>query len=657
MIEQPFRHAVHDHMLSQLREVAASRDARLAQLRTRADALAYCSDVRRKLRRCFAPLPKRTPLNPIVTGTIECDGYRIEKLTYESRPGYVVTANLYRPAGDGPFPAVLAPCGHSATGKAEPKYQQFCIALAKSGFVVLIYDPVSQGERLQYIGNKLMPQTPPNCCLEHNMAGNQMSLVGDFVGTWRAWDGIRGIDYLLTRPDVDRSRLGITGNSGGGTLSAYITALDPRLTMAAPSCFITTYVSNLENELPADAEQMPPGILAAGLDMGDFILAHAPRPTLLLGQHNCFFDERGLRKSFDQIQRIYKLLGKAKDVDLFVGENIHGYYPDAQLAMTRYFAQHAGLTPPTRLVDPPARPASELYATPTGQVRNLKGQRFVYEFTHDTASAIRAGRSKLKGDALRRAMRKVLTLSATRKPTHHRVLRACSDVPSTTYDFEFPMGLETEPGRVMAVLHVLRHGRAAQSMPYLGQLPNIREAVLYLPHLSTMDDLRHSRLPLAKRDLPDVLFALDVRGVGAMQAGTCQDPDFLTGYGSDYMYAAHGQMLEQSYVGRRVHDVLCAIDVLEVAGTKRVHLVGRGVGAVLATLAACLHPLVKQVTLRHGLRSFHELTQTPVNSWPLSVLPRDVLRYFDLDDCRTLIGERNITASNWWNARSVMQRK
>jgi dienelactone hydrolase len=650
MIEQPFRHALHDHLIARLRDISTDRAGRLAAIRTREQAARYCVDVRRRIARCFGPMPKRTPLRAEVTGTVGGPGYTIEKLTYESRPGFIVTANLYRPEGSGPFPAVLAPCGHSAVGKAEPRYQQFCAALAKAGFIALIYDPVSQGERLQYLGEPGMPQDPPNCCVEHNMAGNQMSLVGDFLGTWRAWDGIRGIDYLLTRDDVDRHRLGVTGNSGGGTLSTYLAALDSRLSMAAPSCFITTYLSNLENELPADAEQMPPGVLAAGLDMADFVLAHAPRPTLLLGQHNCFFDERGLRKSFEQIRRIYRLLGKAKDVDLFVGAHTHGYHTDAQLAMCRFFAKQCGLKLPTRIADAPDLPPDALFATPTGQVQDVRGQRFIHAFTRDTATAMRAARKPLKGDALRTAMRKVLGVDTRRAAAHYRVLRPIGDVPSKVYDLDFPLGLETEPGRVLAVLHMLRHGRAAGAMPYLAQPPVVKQAVMYLPDVSTLDDLRAGLVPLDARQCPDVLFAVDARGLGMMRSGTCQDEQFHAPYGSDYMEAAHGQMLGESHIGRRVHDVLCSLDLLKATGTKRVHLVGRGLGAVLATFAACLHPVVGHVTLRDGLRSFDELTQTPVNGWPLSILPRDILRHFDLEDCYQLIGKRRLTATKWRHA-------
>ena len=112
---------------------------------------------------------------------------------------------------------------------------------------------------------------------EHLYAGNQQSLVGEFVGTWRAWDGIRALDYLLTREEVDRRHLGVTGNSGGGTMTTWLCGVEQRWTMAAPSCFVTSFRRNLENELPADTEQCPPRALALGLDHEDFLAAMAPK--------------------------------------------------------------------------------------------------------------------------------------------------------------------------------------------------------------------------------------------------------------------------------------------------------------------------------------------------------------------------------------------
>ena len=119
-----------------------------SELRTKEDAEAYVRSVQQRIRQCFAPFPSKTPLNPRVTKVVERDAYTIQNLIFESRPGFLVTSNLYIPKGRKfPLPGVVGTCGHSANGKAAGAYQSFAQGLARQGYVVLIYDPIGQGER------------------------------------------------------------------------------------------------------------------------------------------------------------------------------------------------------------------------------------------------------------------------------------------------------------------------------------------------------------------------------------------------------------------------------------------------------------------------------------------------------------------------------
>ena len=239
-----FPRMVQEHFVRLVRAAERAGNEARAALKTRADAEAHVREVRKKIAACFGPFPERTPLNPRVTGTVERDAYTIEKVIFESRPGFLVTANLYVPKGKKPpLPGVVGSCGHSTGGKAEPAYQSFAQGLARMGYVVLIFDPIGQGERLQY-GHVEKEHRPGVGVGEHLLAGNQQFLVGEFFGSWRAWDGIRALDYLLTRPEVDPKLVGITGNSGGGTMTTWLCGLDRRWAMAAPGCFVTTFRRN-----------------------------------------------------------------------------------------------------------------------------------------------------------------------------------------------------------------------------------------------------------------------------------------------------------------------------------------------------------------------------------------------------------------------------
>ena len=197
MLRERYGHMVHEYYVARLRAIMDARRARIEALRSREDAEVYLGSVRAKVRRVFSPLPRRTPLNTKVTGTELFSGFTIEKVVFQSRPCFFVTGNLYIPEGAGPrnrCPAALILCGHSPEGKSHSPYHLVCQGLASKGFIVLIIDPVSQGERLQYYPKDGMPL--PDLCHSHNLMGNQMALLGSFLGTWRVWDAIRALDFV-----------------------------------------------------------------------------------------------------------------------------------------------------------------------------------------------------------------------------------------------------------------------------------------------------------------------------------------------------------------------------------------------------------------------------------------------------------------------------
>jgi len=648
--EFPYGHMVHEYYVQRLRAVAAQRSEARARVRTPDQVRRLCADVRRKLRAIFGPFPQRTPLRPRVTGLLQRPDCTIEKVIFESRPGFPVTANLYVPRrGAAPFPVVLVSCGHSQNGKAYGSYQAAAQNFARQGYLTLIYDPVSQGERVQYPRREGAAQ-PRGCCQEHNMMGSQLTLLGDFFGSWRLWDGIRALDYLLSRPEADRTRVGVTGCSGGGTLTTYLTALDGRFTMAAPSCFVTRYLCNLENELPADSEQIPPGILAAGLDIADFFVARIPRPTIFLGQKNDYFDPRGLRVTFEELRRLYAIVGAEEEIQLFIGPTEHSFSVHQREAAYRFFNRHAGVKAREREAGP-ERPEKDevLCASPKGQV-HFMGVRRVADFIRVMAQPLAAGRElarrggRLSAAALAARIERRLNLPQRAGAPHYRVLRIRRPAGRKS-GFDSSFAVETEPG-IQAILHLFHRSEYFQHFPSGG------EATLCVPHRSSREEAAAGKAPPAP-----MLFALDARGIGELTAQTCGDRNYLSPYGSDYMYASHAMMLNESYCGRRAHDLLCALDLLQANGWRSAHLVGRGAGAIAATFAACLHPLVKRVTLHNALLSYHELTEVPVHSWPLSSLVRGVLQDFDLPDCyRALAGKKLTLVAPWDSQMRPWQR-
>ena len=279
-----------------------------------------------------------------MTKVVERDAYKIENVLFESRPGFLVSANLYIPKGRSfPLPGVVASCGHSDNGKAIETYQSFCQGLARLGYVVLIFDPIGQGERMQYVDSNWKPMRGTGTG-EHNYAGIQQLLVDERFCMWRAWDGIRALDYLMSRKEVDVRHLGITGNSGGGTMTTWLCGVEQRWTMAAPSCFVTEFRRNMENELGADMEQCPPKALALGLDHEDFLAALAPKPIIILAKEKDYFDARGNEAAYHRLKRLYRLLGAEDNIAYFVGPTYHGYSQENREAMYRWFNRCTGIS-------------------------------------------------------------------------------------------------------------------------------------------------------------------------------------------------------------------------------------------------------------------------------------------------------------------------
>lgn len=621
---------VHDYYENRVRGILLGRKKRIAGIKTRAEAEKYVRDVRAAVKRVFGPMPSRTPLNSVVTGRDDCGKYILEKVIYESRPGFFVTGNFYLPkGGTGKLPCVLGLCGHSNEGKASEAYQSFCQGLATKGFAVFIIDPINQGERILNLKDG---SEKVGLCHVHNLIGAQMVLNDDFFGSWRAWDAIRGLDYLLSRPEVDRSRVGVTGNSGGGTLASYVTALDPRITMAAPSCFICSYLANIENELPSDAEQNPPGIIAAGLDQVDLLLCYAPRPTMILGQFDDFFDKRHALESYEDLKKIHSLLGARDSSAVFIGPRGHGYFLENREAMYGWFMRHAGIKGPQKEKDVVPVEPKKLNVCLDGRIA---GQT-VFEFTAKTAAALCAGRKNLPYEELKTAAEKLLgTPGPENGAPHYRPLRGGDERP-----IEF--AIETEP-EIQAIAAVCGNN------PGLTMHLPTGKVILFVGNVSSYDDAMNIKeiKMLAAGKIP--LVALDPRGMGQSMPKTCGSIDFFEPYGADFLYASTAEMLAEPYLGRRVYDVLRTMDLLYANGATEVELVGRGTGAVIVSFAALLHASKPKVRIMNYLPSYSLIAESPVHKWPLSSLLRGVLKYFDLPDVYRAL-EKRLKMEKKWDA-------
>ena len=480
-----FPREVHEYYVRRVREIEQAANARRAALRTRTDAESYVRDVRIRIAKCFGPFPERTPLNPRITAVHKRDGYQIENVIFDSRPGFPVTANLYLPTNrTGPLPCVLGTCGHSATGKAGGTYRAYAEGLVRQGYVTLIFDPPGQGERLQVTGPDLKPLHGVGTA-EHSHLGNQMVLVGENLPTWFAWDGIRALDYLLSRPEVDRKHVGVTGNSGGGTQTTWLCGLDRRFTMAAPGCFITTFRRNLENEHSADPEQYPWRTLAEGLDHSDFLAAMAPRPLIILGQEKDFFDARGFEEAAERLRHLYRLLGAEENFASYLGNDYHGFSKPMREAMYAWFNKQTGIAAGGAEPDLRGEPDSVLQCTKRGQVAEFSPVS-IATTVRDLSQQLRRTRPALAGKPLAEAIQSVLKLPEREGIADYRKLEPNRNRKYPRgYAHAATYAVETEPG-----IHALVY--RLSKTPLLSRVPRDHErAVLYLAHRSADLELRH----------------------------------------------------------------------------------------------------------------------------------------------------------------------
>ncbi len=383
MLENFLKGQVSELLARRRREVAeATTPERIAQRQQRLKSF---------LLQSLGDLPERTPLNPRIVGSRSCPGYRLERILFESRPGHQVTAVLYLPEGKAPFPGVLVPCGHSANGKAAEAYQRVCILLAKNGIAAFCYDPIGQGERIQMLDASGKAAIREGSTTEHTLAGIGALLVGRQVASYRVWDGIRALDYLARRPEIDPARLGCTGNSGGGTLTAYLMALDDRIAVAAPSCYITSLERLFATIGPQDAEQNITGQVAAGLDHADYVTIRAPRPTLLSVGTRDFFDIQGSWDTFREVKLLYGRLGFGERVDLFESDEPHGFTEPRRVATVRWMRRWL-LKMDDAITEATTAVASdqELQCTRTGQVLGDGPGVSVFDLNAQRAGAGRA---------------------------------------------------------------------------------------------------------------------------------------------------------------------------------------------------------------------------------------------------------------------------
>ncbi len=555
-------------------------------------------------------LPQRTPLRPRITGTLDRDGYRIEKIIFESQPRFYVTANVYVPARvRAPFPAVIGVAGHSNVGKAEPVYQHVWISLARRGFLVIAIDPPGQGERSEYFDSVTGKSSVGLGVPEHNMAGIQCLLTGAAFARYEIWDGIRAFDYLLTRADVDPKRIAVAGNSGGGTQSAYLAAIEPRLAAAVVSCYITSWRDQWDDPGPQDAEQDFPGFVSSGWDFADFLLPFAPRPVTMLTAIRDFFPIAGARSTYAEVQRSFQKLDAPGRVGYFEYDDTHGWNKPRRQATYRWLCKWLTDREEDGTEEPlTPEPPAVLNATETGQLATSLAGETTQSLNAAIAGKLYSAREAANADAPR--IRRIVAAALHLEPLQETLLvnKTAEDpqdgVPTTRLEVVLPAGQKTT---------AREYGAAGQAVITLG-----------------LDQSAHIRLA----NNGSRVLALDPREARFTGQGK-------GGYDADWQTGWRALLVGDSIIAMQVRDILAIASWARSNGSTP-RLIARGHARTAALLAAALDPQIASVSLDQAVTPYLEVAKAKRHNLPLTLAIPGVLRHFDIPDLTRAISPRPV---------------
>lgn len=614
----------------QVTELMQQRSERVEKLKSLEDVRLYQATKRKQIIDHLGGFPDRTPLNAQTVASQELSNYRIDKILFESQPGHHVTGNLYIPNGSGPFPAVIVSSGHSRTGKTADYNQRFGIAMAENGIMALCYDPIGQGERSQIVTAAGTPEFEATT-EEHFLVGTGSILVGRNTATYRIWDAMRALDYLESRPDVIRERLGMMGCSGGGTLTSYVMALDDRVYCAAPACYLTTFEHLIQTLGPQDSEQNIFAQLKLGIDQSDYVLLRAPKPTLISATTDDFFGISGTWVNYRQNKRIYTRLGFSERLEIVEADGTHGVQPENLSAIVHWMkrwlldsnAQQP--TPIKPFADYSTQPEDSLLVTSKGQVLLEPAERSVFDLNTEVAEMLREQASRpndlpqlqtLIRDKLQVPEASVTAIKSKRAGKVQRdgyhidklVIRGSDDFPLPALTFH-----PVDPSD-SAYLYLSDNGKTGDSQTGGPIEEIVKEGY--------------------------VVVTVDLRGQGETADGTPHPRlgDWRT------FYLAY--LLGDSVVAAHTRDIINSakwIANYQSEKPREVHLIATGRTTVAALHAVILEPrLFTTVELRNEPGSWLSMVQSASNAQHITTTIHGILQHYDLDDLKKLIPQEKL---------------
>jgi dienelactone hydrolase len=624
-----------DYLARLAAEARMTRDVALSTLTTRGAIEARQAWVRSTFWNLIGGRPETTPLNVQTRGAFDRPAYRVEKLTYESQPGLVIPANLYVPKNiQPPFPGVLFQMGHSLNGKAAEPYQKCCQALAQLGYLVLAFDPMGQGERTYYPrpNNGVLTRLD-SADAEHTVPGKQMLLVGDTATRMQAWDAVRSLDVLASHPLVDPERMASTGQSGGGTLTMFLMAVDDRLAAAAISSGNTENFANESFNSPGsvdDAEQNFINAGPAGFDRWDLLYPMAPKPMLVsvsardfFGTYSPVYIENG-RLEFNRLKNVYEALGAGDKLSWYETPLPHALSHDVRVQIYSFFeSTFRGKKGP--VAEPPVQPETDEQLTvgPSGNVVRDYASKTPLKLAQERAATLK-----------RTKPAKFLNVRMPNRDTRPKVVGTATG----------------EAGPIQAIeVQVERE----VFLPAYLFLPKGEPKSVIIPL-----DPRGRNGQWKEGDLFSMLAAaghavaaFDIRAIGDLWPEVGRGNPFYTRrHAEEDSYAWASLMLGKSLLTQRVEDILAIVQSMRnhvPVQKARIVLAGAGHLAVPVTFAGALDSGIPVVYTTRALKSYASLLEQEQYSEPFANFIPNVLASFDLPDVRAELGPRLKQGTAW----------
>ena len=588
--------------------------------------------VRQKLLETIGGLPNFSgPLNARITGQIRSESYVIEKVIFESLPGFHVTGNLYRPKAPGRYPAILIPAGHTQEGK--PEAQVLAANLALKGFVSFTYDPIGQGEREQTYLPQLGRPLSGGGGNEHLELGARSLLIGQSVARYFLFDAKRSVDYLASRPDVDPGRIGVTGCSGGGAIATYAAAFDTRIKAAAAACFIGSF-RTLFTGPTADSEMTLPSLLSNGLDWADLFELRAPLPWLMLATTEDYFTPAGARPVYEEVRRFYGLYGAEDKIRFAVGEGPHGTPKESREEIYRWMirwltdGQGSAQDQPVKLYT-----NRELQVTASGHVDGEPGSRKLHQIILEEYRAAKSPRS------ISQLMAELRSLGV---PSAGPAPAVTSGAKSESPEFRTEhIRFESEPG-------VLLNARL-----YLPIAAGRKPAVVIV---------EEKRLPVPlfvqrSQSTASIAEAMARRGQVVLELEPRDSADALDGrpFLGNWLTNERVNLIGRNLAAMRAHDIVVAVDVLsarpDVEATS-IRGYARGVKGFWLMLAAAIDPRLGKIWLDRTPWSFEAALEAPLASFLFEALLPGFALHWDMPGLVNAIGTRRVLwtdPANWMN--------